>query len=173
MAARDFWFDPSTTRVIHRDARVALSRERPGRFDVIVGDAFTDVAVPPHLITREFAALVASRLNRDGIYVLHFVAPASRPQALYAMKRTLGEVFAHTDVWLDTSPIYQDARRSFLFVARKQQPGTALRYEDTASWQKLDAGEIDRRTAASDAPVLTDDYAPIDRLVGMAGIGID
>jgi spermidine synthase len=33
------------------------------RYDVILGDAFTDVVVPVHLITREFFELAADRLN--------------------------------------------------------------------------------------------------------------
>ena len=171
VAARDFWFDPSTTRVIHRDARVALSAEPAGSYDVIVGDAFTDVAVPPHLITAEFAAIVASRLKPDGIYLLHFVAPASRLDALFAMKRTLMTAFSSADIWFDADPVYQDSRRSFLFVARKS--GVAPEHEGTGNWQRLDPEEIDRRVTASNVPVLTDDYAPIDRLVGMARIGID
>ncbi|MFN0263066.1 fused MFS/spermidine synthase [Tepidamorphus sp. 3E244] len=171
MAEREFWFDPATTRVIHRDARIALKDEPAESFDVIVGDAFTDVAVPPHLVTKEFAALVASRLKPDGIYILHFVAPSSRPEALYAMKKTLKTAFTRTDMWLDGSPIYPDSRRSFLFVARKTDTEPTMGANGT--WHPLDSAEIDRRAAASDARVLSDDYAPIDRLVGMAGIGVD
>ena len=62
MAVRDFWFDPATATILHQDARLAL-RSRPARYDVIVGDAFTDVAVPAHLVTHEFFKLAKSRLN--------------------------------------------------------------------------------------------------------------
>ncbi|MCC0053869.1 MAG: fused MFS/spermidine synthase [Rhodobiaceae bacterium] len=171
VAQRDFWFDPAGTRIIHRDARIALAGEPAGAFDIVIGDAFTDVAVPPHLITAEFAGLVASRLKPDGLYLLHFVSPADRLEALYAMKRTLATAFPSIDIWFDSDPIYADQRRSFVFVARKS--GDTHRYRGVGSWQLLDGAEIDRRIAKSDAPVLTDDYAPIDRLVGMARIGID
>jgi spermidine synthase len=54
MAVESFWFDPETATILHEDARRALLTRPDGRYDVILGDAFTDVVVPVHLITREF-----------------------------------------------------------------------------------------------------------------------
>ncbi len=172
VAARDFWFDPASAEVIHRDARVALRAMNARRFDVIVGDAFTDVAVPAHLVTREFAELVASRLAVGGIYILHFVAPETRLDALFAMIRTLRTEFAGLDVWLDTDASYPQGRRSFLFVARTSATASPD-YGDTGTWRRLEPDDLMRRVAEADPPLLTDDFAPIDRLVGMAQIGID
>jgi predicted membrane-bound spermidine synthase len=65
IAARDFWFDPSLATVLDQDARRALRRD-DRRYDVIVGDAFTDIAVPQHLITQEFFELARTRLTPSG-----------------------------------------------------------------------------------------------------------
>ncbi|MHA1152836.1 MAG: fused MFS/spermidine synthase, partial [Alphaproteobacteria bacterium] len=65
-AARDrLWLDDRVgLRILHEDARVALARDgSETRYDVIVGDAFRDISVPAHLVTREFAELVRERLN--------------------------------------------------------------------------------------------------------------
>lgn len=68
VAEQDMWFEQgASTRVFHRDARLALRQiNEPRTFDVIFGDAFHDIAIPAHLITHEFNDLVASKLNTGG-----------------------------------------------------------------------------------------------------------
>lgn len=46
----DFWFDPASARILHDDARRALGND-PTTYDVVIGDAFTGIAVPAHLVT--------------------------------------------------------------------------------------------------------------------------
>ena len=76
------------------DGRAYLLRhEEP--FDAIVLDAYADrTATPAHLLTREFFALVRSRLKQDGtLYVNLIVAP--EPDRLSTRAdRTLRSVFA-------------------------------------------------------------------------------
>src|SRR3546814_6132496 len=67
VAVSDFWFDPASAHILHDDARRALLSD-PARYDVVIGDAFTDIAVPAHLVTREFFALVRERLAPGGVY---------------------------------------------------------------------------------------------------------
>ncbi|NNF77821.1 MAG: fused MFS/spermidine synthase, partial [Rhizobiales bacterium] len=67
LAQEEMWLSKQGIQVLHKDARAAL--EGLGRkFQVIVGDAFTDIAVPPHLVTREFFTLVQASLAPDGVY---------------------------------------------------------------------------------------------------------
>ena len=60
--------------IIEKDARPVLRDWFKGeRYDVVFGDAFGDIAIPYHLVTREFNDLVASRLKPDGIYLVNIV----------------------------------------------------------------------------------------------------
>lgn len=57
--------------VVLGDGRLSLADEPPGRFDLLVLDAFSSDAIPVHLLTREAVELYLSRLRPDGLLVLH------------------------------------------------------------------------------------------------------
>ena len=60
---------PATTEIVEGDARLSLEREfasgHPGKFDILVMDAFSSDSVPVHLLTREAFALYRSHLRDD------------------------------------------------------------------------------------------------------------
>jgi hypothetical protein len=58
-------------RIVLGDGRLSLGREPPGSLDLLVIDAFSDDAVPVHLVTREALGLFVSRLTPDGLLLLH------------------------------------------------------------------------------------------------------
>ncbi len=174
IARRELWLAAGPAlRVAHGDARRVL-RDLPDsrRFDVVVGDAFHDISVPQHLTTREFAALLRRRLAPDGFYALNAIDSARRPLFVYASVRTLAEVFGSVEVWADAEQLQGGGRITFLIVAgadaspagryrgavRSDQPTAPL-------WVRWPAGDLARRVAAAGVPVLTDDYAPVDRLM--------
>jgi spermidine synthase len=53
------------------DGRIALERESPQRFDVLVLDAFSGDAIPTHLLTKECGELYLKHLNEKGILAVH------------------------------------------------------------------------------------------------------
>lgn len=167
-AAESFWFDPATARVLDMDARLALAADT-ARHDVIIGDAFTDIAVPAHLVTREFFTLVRDRLTPDGIYVMNIVDHIGRLRALSAITRTLREVFPVVEVWAETVRPEPDARVTFIVLAGSE-PTDVNRITSTPpeayEFGRLSARIIDAMIQRTGAPVLTDDFAPIDRLMG-------
>lgn len=168
VAVRDFWFDPAGARVIHADARAAL-RAEPTRYDIILGDAFTDIAAPPHLITREFFRLVQSRLNADGAFVMTVIDHMDRLEMLAALVHTLRQDFAAVEVWADPSHPATEQRRVFLIVAAGTlSPVTRISHHGPAPREavRVAATSVDRILAARNPLVLTDDYAPVDRLMG-------
>ena len=59
--------DTPEIEIKHQDARLALN-ERPAgeRYDLVLGDAFNDIAVPYHLTTKEFNEEVADHLSPAG-----------------------------------------------------------------------------------------------------------
>ena len=170
--ARDsFWFDPDSVRVVHADARIVLAREETS-YDLILGDAFTDIAAPPHLITREFFELAASRLNPDGSFLMTIIDHMDRMDVLASLTVTAREVFDVVEIWADPSHDVSQSRRVFLMVAGDSpSPVTQIRHEGPEPRQAVRIaasslqGIIDERRAI----VLTDDFAPIDRLLGTGG----
>ncbi|WP_212525350.1 fused MFS/spermidine synthase [Actibacterium sp. MT2.3-13A] len=168
VAAREFWFDPASARVLNDDARRALLT-RPDSYDVIIGDAFTDIAVPPHLITREFFELVESRLTGEGIYLMNVIDHMDRLQALTAIARTLGEVFPVVEIWANPDAIGVENRQVFILLAgRSASPFSALRTLSPEGYRvvRFARDARDQLLAETASPVLTDNYAPIDRLLG-------
>ncbi|MHC4879784.1 MAG: spermidine synthase [Planctomycetota bacterium] len=61
----------SEADVVIADGRIALEREAPQRFDVLVLDAFSGDAIPVHLLTKECCELYLQHLNEDGILAFH------------------------------------------------------------------------------------------------------
>jgi hypothetical protein len=82
-------------RVVVGDGRLAMQREEQRRFGMIVLDAFSDDAIPAHLLTREAFRLYLDRLEEDGLLALHvsnehlnlepIVAALARDQKLTAL----------------------------------------------------------------------------------------
>ena len=169
-AKRHLWLAPSDRLdILTRDARVGL-RLLPDnqRFDVIFGDAFHDIAVPAHLVTREFNALVASRLNPGGLYAINIVDRARDPQFLYAMIRTMETAFTIVEVWLSTDTSIDDDRVTFIvFGADEPTPLTRLssKHGLERSWVRWPVNDLAQRIATSNPPILTDSFAPVERLL--------
>ncbi|WP_439121623.1 fused MFS/spermidine synthase [Marivita sp.] len=166
LAARDFWFDPETAHILHQDARRALLGDQT-RYDVIIGDAFTDTAVPQHLVTREFFDLVQSRLLPDGSYLMNVVDYADRMQAVGSLVRTLREVFPVVEVWTEARRPEPGERVVMVIAAgtaETRRNSFTVPAPERTTFAVLGAGFVDQIAAAG--VYLTDDYAPIDRLVG-------
>src|SRR3546814_4522827 len=91
------WSSDVCSSDLHDDARRALLSD-PARYDVVIGDAFTDIAVPAHLVTREFFALVRERLAPGGVYLMNVIDFADRLAALAAIVHTLRQGFPVVEV---------------------------------------------------------------------------
>jgi precorrin-6B methylase 2 len=117
MAVESFWFDPATATILHEDARRALLSRPDARYDVILGDAFTDVVVPVHLVTREFFQLAADRLNPGGSFLMNVIDYEDRLHALSSIVATLGEVFPVVEVWTRQAQPLPGSRMVFVVAA--------------------------------------------------------
>lgn len=53
------------------DARLTLSKQPDGAFDIVFFDAFSSDAVPTHLLTREAIQLYLRKVKPDGVIILH------------------------------------------------------------------------------------------------------
>lgn len=170
-AIDDFWFDASGIDILHEDARRALLSRPDVRFDVIIGDAFTDIAVPFHLVTREFFALVRSRLSAGGVFMMNVVDFPERLEALAAVDATLRAVFPSVEIWTEATLPEPGQQRVFVLVAG-DRPTAFDSFSALAPAPKrfavLSEAFSTRVLARRSGTVLTDDHAPIDRLLAPA-----
>jgi len=87
---------PAMTDVITGDGRLQLQHEPPHSFDVIVLDAFSDDAIPVHLLTREAFQLYFSLLRDGGTLAVHI---SNRYLDLYpvvlSLARDVGKTAIH------------------------------------------------------------------------------
>ena len=169
-AREDLWLDPAgTIRILHQDGRTAL-QDLPAEplFDAVLGDAFHDITVPPHLVTIEFAREISRRLRPGGTYALNVVDSLRAPRFLFAVVKTLQPVFAAVEVWADADQLASGGRTTFVVAAgdRATPVGRLASPRDgTRRWLRWPGGDLAARIAASGVPVLSDDYAPVDRLL--------
>jgi predicted membrane-bound spermidine synthase len=168
VAQDSFWFDPDSVRVIHADARGVLARDDT-LYDIILGDAFSDIAAPAHLITREFFELVEARLAPGGSFVMTVIDHTDRMDVTSALVRTLRAVFPVVELWADPGHSPSETRRVFMLVAG-EAPSPITRISHTGPVPRdavrVAAASLERILEARAPLILTDDFAPIDRLLG-------
>lgn len=168
MAVSDFWYDPTGHRILHEDARVALLRDPGSRYDVIVGDAFTDIAVPAHLITQEFFQLVASRLRDDGVFLMNVIDFEDRMDALASVVRTMKTVFPSVEIWTERASPEKGQRLVFVIAAGTSDSpvsNVTTFNPNRVTYSAMASAWVDSLVSRK-GMLLTDDFAPIDRLIG-------
>lgn len=169
MAKERLWFTPDQRiQIRHQDARMALTGEaRP--FDIIVGDAFKDVGIPPHLVTREFHDLVKSRLKPGGLYLVNAVDSKRAPRFAASLALTLRQSFAHVTLWLPANALRgPDGRVTWVLSASDSAPKSmrikARRGFDNR-WRGISIERYLKAVPVLAPVVLTDDFTPVDRLL--------
>jgi MFS family permease len=172
-AVEHLYLAPEGMRILHEDARVVLAREQ-GPFDVVVGDVFHDLAIPYHLVTREFARLVKSRLAPGGLYTMNVVDAFPDPRLVKAVVKTLETEFRHVDVWMEGMP---DANRVTYVLTASDASRLPERVDARASFERTWLRVTEQLSAVgthpSEIPILTDDYAPVERLIAGLLVGPD
>jgi len=171
MAEEELWLDRRDDRLTVRDAdaRIVL-RQLPAQqtFDVVFGDAFHDIAVPAHLVSDEFNALIKERLSPNGLYAINAVDRAREPRFIYSLVKTLKQRFESVEVWLESEVSLDDERVTFILLASDApSPEPTLRslFGIERRWLRWPDDDLTTRVAAIDPPVLTDQYAPVERLL--------
>ena len=175
----------------HADARQTIRRLPDAYYDVVIGDAFSDFAVPWHLTTVEFTREVHRVLRPDGRYAVNVIDGWPGGRFLPAFMHSLEVVFPEADVlatavpgmeeydllqnWVATAgSVAIDANR----LASQVRPGLSDGHTGTEpSRGRLVARDVrpeerERtdtwaeappwRPVARQVPALTDDRAPVD-----------
>jgi spermidine synthase len=149
--------DTPAIQIVHGDARPVL-RDRPkdDRYDLVLGDAFGDIAVPYHLVTREFNELVKSHLKPDGVYLVNIV-DGVHYDFLRSYMRTLMQTFPQVRLMVSPGEAANGQQNTFVVVASQQPPPQT---QNMALPQQV-AAFLNQR----DTVTLTDDHVPVDQLL--------
>lgn len=169
-ARSDFWLrDTPALAILAQDARRALQALPVGpSLDLVFADAFHDLAMPVHLATREWHGAVRARLAPGGAYLVNVIEDRRAPRFLFALVATLAADFAHVEVWVEMAEQAPGQRITYLLLASDTPTPSgrvASRRGPERRWARLPDSIVAARVAAAEVPILTDDYAPVDRLM--------
>ncbi len=153
--------------VIVDDARISLQNLARNQAHVVIGDAFSGASVPWHLTTAEFNQEIARVLRADGVYAMNVIDYGSK-RFVRSAAATLRLVFDHVALLVPPSYVLGPDGGNFVLVA-SMSPLDIPAIE--AAIRVRGGGEVGVAGAAltefiSDAGVLTDDFAPVDQMVG-------
>ncbi len=173
VARQRLYLDTGSMRIHHTDARFALAGYEGHRFDAVVTDVFKDVAVPYHLVTEEYARLVRRRLRDGGLYALNVVDVFPDARLAKSLVKTLARVFTHVHVYLHEIP--QRPQRVTLVVTASDayRPAEVVQARSglRRRWLRITEPLLATGTPLDALPVLRDDYAPVERLLGALLVG--
>jgi MFS family permease len=142
------------------DARIGMLSVPSHSTDVVVGDAFGNMAVPWHLTTEEWTEEVKRVLKPGGLYALNVIdlPPLDLQRAETA---TLLEAF--DDVRIVTFGAEERPLGGNAVILASDRPVPAAAGTNDRFATTLRASEVER--FAEDAEVLRDDFAPADQLL--------
>ncbi len=142
--------------IVTGDARLAIPDLGDDAYDLIIGDVYGGLAVPWHLTTTEFIAELDRVLRPGGIYVMNAI-DGDENRFVEAQLATLAEHFEHRTVIIPPEwPTVRPANQ-ILIASHQPLPDIVVDPEDGAL--------IDDVVAfTGDAPVLRDDFAPVEQL---------
>ena len=171
LAREQLGFTPGpATEVIVGDARRSIEELPTDAFDLVVGDAFGGLAVPWHLTTTEFLQEVQRVLRPGGTYVMNLIdyPPLGFVRAETA---TAGRLFGHVAVISGHATLAGENGGNVVIVATAEPLDVAAVTARMETWGAAsstgilsDPGAV--RGFVGDAPILTDDFAPVDQLLG-------
>ena len=134
------------------DARLSLEREPPGRFDLLLIDAFSSDSIPTHLLTTEAMRLYLNSVAPDGVVLLHLSnrnLELTQPAAA-AVRDAGGFALTQTYAPPPAAPLFADAGAIVVLAART--PAALAPFGRDPRWRPIDPG----RTRA-----WTDDYSNV------------
>ncbi|GAA1555241.1 hypothetical protein GCM10009804_10140 [Kribbella hippodromi] len=144
-----------------QDGRLGVRSEATDSSDLVIMDAFSGLSVPWHLTTRELVSDVRRVLRPDGLYLINVI---DHGQAAFAKAeiKTVQAVFPYVAVIARKDELSGQTGGNFVVLASDQPikvPGISALLEPKMALQDQLAGFV------GDAPILTDDYAPVDQLL--------
>lgn len=146
------------------DGRLVLGDVEAGSQELVIGDAFGGISPPWHLTTAEAVRAIERTLVAGGTYVANVIdhGPLSFAKAETA---TVAGVFAEVVVLADPPTIDGEDGGNLLILA-SDVPIDLAGLEtglDAVGWEVLGGQAL--RDWYRGAPILTDEFAPVDQLI--------
>ncbi|HYC83182.1 MAG TPA: fused MFS/spermidine synthase [Candidatus Paceibacterota bacterium] len=142
--------------------------DSPGGYDLIFSDVYHSLySVPSHFTTQEFYRLAESRLAPEGVFMANIIGDMSDDSLSLALSsmRTFRTVFPNSYFFAVESPEQEDAQ-NIIFVGYKSDRVVDFSNHAVPFVRGLSARLIDPdRFDYGKQIVLTDDFAPTDRMV--------
>jgi spermidine synthase len=177
------WFGvkENKTHKIHiSDGRGYLRRNKERKYDAIMMDAYSSNTygsfIPYHLATKEFFQLAAEDLTVNGVLAYNVIGTYNewRADIVGSMYRTMKTVFPHVyhfpaadsrnivlvGVKAKTGGLTSATLRARLDLLRRAQPRLPAHFGP-----RLGRIQANAPLSAAKSPVLTDDHAPISKLL--------
>lgn len=117
--------------VVTADARIALEREEPQNFDVLVLDAFAGDAIPAHLLTKECGELYMTHLKEDGILAMHIT---NRHLDLRPVCRGLAKEFGLESMCMFSEANPDTATTAALWFVMSRRKESLASLQRTQTW---------------------------------------
>ncbi len=169
--------DPSKTSIItyNVDARLManqLVKDDAGQYDLIIGDAFNDLSIPYHLTTREFDQELKRLLKPGGFYLALVIDKMVGGEFIPAYTDTVLQVWPAVQVLADGDTWSSSAPSTYV-VAAGDEAVTPARLalvrgqndDGSLATTIMPGDQMHEWLDNAHAPVLTDDYAPVDNLI--------
>lgn len=138
-------------RIVTGDARVQLTHEPNGLFDLLLLDAFSSDSIPVHLVTEEAMQLYFEKLSENGVFIAHISNRHMALEQVFARLAKEQGVLSYVQYYspagefsIDDTPTH-----AMLFARNEAAIERALA---TGKWEKI---ESDGKRA------WTDDYSNI------------
>ncbi len=177
------WFGVGETKThkIHiSDGRGYLRRNKDRKYEAIMMDAYSSNTygsfIPYHLATKEFFQLAAEDLTANGVLAYNVIGTYQdwRADIVGSMYRTMKEVFPHVyhfpasdsknivlvGVKAKTGGLTSATLKSRVALLQRAQPKLPGHFG-----QRLGRIRASAPPSAAKSPILTDEHAPINRLL--------
>ena len=155
------------TRIGDARKEVAASGSQLATF--VIGDAFSGISVPWHLTTREFLEEVATVLRRGGWYIMNLI-DSGHYELARAEAQTFRSVFRDVAVVAPSDVLSGSygGVANIMLIGGEDLPAAADLNQALARWdsQSVAGAGAAVDTFAGRSIVLSDDFAPVDQLVG-------
>jgi spermidine synthase len=174
VAEQYFGVDATNPRlhIYNQDGRIFLQQTK-GKYDSVILDAYSKSYVPFHLMTEEFFRLLANHLTTNGTVVSNLIAQSSgnSSELLAAEINTMQTVFPNVYTFATEGPDHPSVQNMIVLASLSVNHLTEPDFARLATAQKTPATQVTNDVsnyfvmATGNAPILTDNYAPVETLL--------
>ncbi|MBI4639985.1 MAG: fused MFS/spermidine synthase [Candidatus Tectomicrobia bacterium] len=188
--AKEFFYmkEDDRLKIFPQDGRLFIAKAKK-KYDIAILDAYYSDALPFHLTTVEFYDELKKRLASNAVVVSNVIGALTgqRSHLFRAMLKTLQKAFPQTYVFpigrremvqeRPGVPVNDPGFRNIIIVAtraseRVSKEAVLQKAQELAGQKIIDQAVFDAARTyiqgdlnIDDAPLLTDDYAPVDSLL--------